>query len=96
VTLQLWPPVVAVHLLGGVATLNLSFLLSLRLSGVCPALSRVPARLRVLARLGLIFVVLQIALGGWVSANYAAMACTDLPTCQGRWWPEADFSNAFH
>ncbi|WP_413817575.1 COX15/CtaA family protein [Pseudomonas viridiflava] len=96
VTLQLWPPVVAVHLLGGVATLSLLFLLSLRLSGVCPALSRVPARLRVLARLGLIFGVLQIALGGWVSANYAAMACTDLPTCQGRWWPEADFSNAFH
>ncbi|MEE4574536.1 COX15/CtaA family protein [Pseudomonas alliivorans] len=96
VTLQLWPQVVAVHLLGGVATLSLSFLLSLRLRGARPALPRVPARLRALAVLGLILVALQIALGGWVSANYAAMACTDLPTCQGRWWPEADFSNAFH
>lgn len=96
VTLQLWPQVVAGHLLGGIATLSLLFLLTLRLSGACPAPQCVPARLKRLALLGLILVSIQIALGGWVSANYAAMACTDLPTCQGNWWPEADFSNAFH
>jgi len=35
-------------------------------------------------------------LGGWVSTNYAALACADLPTCHGQWWPETDFRNAFH
>ncbi|CAM3302863.1 cytochrome B [Pseudomonas floridensis] len=96
VTLQLWPQVVAGHLLGGIATLSLLFLLTLRLSGIRRAALPVPARLKRLAALGLVLVMVQIALGGWVSANYAAMACTDLPTCQGRWWPDADFSNAFH
>ena len=37
--------------------------------------------------------ILQIALGGWVSSNYAAVACVDVPTCHGQWWPEADFAN---
>jgi cytochrome c oxidase assembly protein subunit 15 len=37
----------------------------------------------------------QIVLGGWTSTNYAALACTDLPTCQGSWWPVTDFANAF-
>jgi cytochrome c oxidase assembly protein subunit 15 len=52
--------------------------------------------LRRLAAIGLALVALQIALGGWVSSNYAAMACTDFPTCQGQWWPDADFANGFH
>jgi cytochrome c oxidase assembly protein subunit 15 len=38
----------------------------------------------------------QIALGGWVSANYAALACTDFPTCHGQWLPDMDFGDAFH
>ena len=38
---------------------------------------------------------LQIALGGWTSSNYAAIACPDLPTCQGSWWPQADFRSAY-
>jgi cytochrome c oxidase assembly protein subunit 15 len=38
----------------------------------------------------------QIALGGWVSANYAALACTDFPSCHGQWLPGMDFANAFH
>jgi len=37
----------------------------------------------------------QIALGGWVSSNYAALACTDFPTCQQQWWPQMDFANGF-
>ncbi len=45
---------------------------------------------------GLLLVVLQIALGAWTAANYAAVACTDLPTCQGQWWPEdMDFRHGF-
>jgi len=52
--------------------------------------------LRRIAALALLVVIGQIALGGWVSANYAAVACIDLPTCHGQWWPAADFSNGFH
>ncbi|MES3014874.1 MAG: COX15/CtaA family protein, partial [Pseudomonadota bacterium] len=39
--------------------------------------------------------VLQIALGGWVSTNYAVLACRDFPTCQGSWWPAMDFEHGF-
>ena len=95
VTLKLWPQVVVAHLLGGFATLALLFLLSLRLSGRLPALPAAPVSLRLLAWLTLLLVVGQITLGGWVSANYAAMACVDLPTCQGQWWPAMDFHNGF-
>lgn len=97
VTLKLWPQVVTAHLLGGITTLSLLCLLTARLSGRFAApLRRVDPGLRHLAAVGLVLVASQIALGGWVSANYAAMACTDLPTCQGQWWPEADFANGFH
>lgn len=96
VTLKLWPQVVTAHLLGGFATLSLLFLLTLRLSGRLPLLPRLPARLRGLAALGLLLVIGQIALGGWVSSNYAAVACVDLPTCHGQWWPQMDFANGFH
>ena len=95
VTLKLWPQVVTGHLLGGVATLSLLFLLTLRLSGVLPALA-VPRRLQRWATAGLVLGILQIALGGWVSSNYAAVACIDVPTCHGEWWPAADFANGFH
>ena len=95
VTLKLWPQVVVAHLLGGFATLALLFLLSLRLSGRLPALPAAPVSLRLLAWLTLLLVVGQITLGGWGSANYAAMACVDLPTCQGQWWPAMDFHNGF-
>lgn len=96
VTLKLWPQVVTAHLLGGFATLSLLFLLTLRLSGKTAALANLPARLRSLAALGLLLVIGQIALGGWVSSNYAAVACVDLPTCHGEWWPAMDFANGFH
>ncbi len=46
--------------------------------------------------LALLLVIGQIALGGWVSSNYAAVACIDLPTCHGEWWPRMDFANGFH
>ncbi len=95
VTLKLWPQIVTAHLLGGFATLSLLFLLTLRLSGRFAPLNFSP-RLRALAAAALLLVIGQIALGGWVSSNYAAVACVDLPTCHGEWWPAMDFANGFH
>ncbi len=98
VTLKLWPQVVTAHLLGGFATLSLLLLLSLRLSGRFPALPPSPhnRRLRNFARVTLLVVIGQIMLGGWTSTNYAAVACIDLPTCHGEWWPEMDFTTGFN
>jgi cytochrome c oxidase assembly protein subunit 15 len=44
---------------------------------------------------GLLVLIAQISLGGWTSANYAAAACPDFPSCQGSYWPSMDFRNAF-
>ena len=95
VTLKLWPQGVTAHLLGGFTTLALLFLLSLRLSGRFAA-QAVALSLRYLAGFGLVLVIGQIALGGWVSSNYAAVACADFPTCHGLWLPAMDFANGFH
>ena len=95
VTLKLWPQVVTAHLLGGFTTLALLFLLCLRLSGRLSVRRYQPA-LRLLASLALVALIGQIALGGWVSSNYAAVACADVPTCHGEWWPAMDFANGFH
>ncbi|MBW0148164.1 COX15/CtaA family protein [Marinobacter arenosus] len=101
VTLKLWPQVVAMHLLGGFTTLTLLTLLTLRLRG---RIGRRPAggngseaaAFRPWLYGGLLLIVMQIALGAWTAANYAAVACTDLPTCQGQWWPEGmDFQHGF-
>ena len=45
--------------------------------------------------LALVMVIAQIVLGGWVSSNYAALACHDFPTCHGAWWPEMDLAQGF-
>ena len=93
VTLKLWPQVVTAHLLGGFATLSLLWLLCLRLGLLRGAW--VPARLRRHALAALLVVIAQIALGGWVSSNYAALACPDFPTCHGDWWPSMDLRAGF-
>lgn len=54
-----------------------------------------PKGLRLFAGAALALLAVQIFLGGWTSSNYAALACPDLPTCQGNWWPETDFREAF-
>lgn len=95
VTLKLWPQVVTAHLLGGFTTLSLLWLLYLRQSPGFGAHWRVPGNLSGLARIALIVVVLQIALGGWVSSNYAALACRDFPTCHGLFFPPMDFVGGF-
>lgn len=60
-----------------------------------PTRLRTIAVARRLAILALVVVAAQIALGGWTSSNYAAIACPDFPTCQGSWWPQMDFRHAF-
>lgn len=96
VTLNLLPAVVMGHLLGGFTVLSLLFLLYLRLTNY-----RIPGgdpRLRHYAKytvLGIVILTGQIALGGWTSANYAALACTELPLCEGTWYERLDFAGAF-
>lgn len=95
VTWKLKPVVVMAHLLGGLSTFSLLAYVALRL-GLAP-LGRIDtAALRRIVIVGLVLVALQIALGGWTSANYAALACgTDFPACAGQWWPATDFREAF-
>ncbi|MAA65992.1 MAG: cytochrome B [Alteromonadaceae bacterium] len=99
VTLKLWPQVVSLHLLGGFTTLSLLCLLALRLRGKVPqpdaGKARALARFRPWLFGGLALVIMQIGLGAWTTSNYAAVACTDLPTCQGQWWPDMDFRHGF-
>lgn len=94
VTLLLKPLIVMGHLLGGLTTLGMSFWLLLEHYRPATAIRRHAVRWAPLA--ALIVLVCQIALGGWTSSNYAALACPDLPTCQGQWWPEdAEFAEGF-
>lgn len=92
VTLLLKPVIVSLHLLGGMTT----FALLVWLVSSSGQKSRSVPGYRLPALFGLLLLACQIALGGWTSSNYAALACTDFPTCHGVWWPQADFSNAFH
>jgi cytochrome c oxidase assembly protein subunit 15 len=101
VTWRLNPLIVTLHLLFGMTTLALFWWLLLSLPrshwGVTArggAASTLTLAHR-LALLALMALALQIALGGWTSSNYAAIACPDFPTCQGAWWPHADFRDAF-
>jgi cytochrome c oxidase assembly protein subunit 15 len=92
VTLLLKPVIVMGHLLGGLTTLSLLFWLA---RGSVEKVSVGP-RLRMLAAAAAAALVMQISLGGWTSANYAALACPDFPTCHTRWWPPVtDFREAF-
>ncbi|WP_411359952.1 COX15/CtaA family protein [Pseudidiomarina salilacus] len=96
VTMNLQPLVVMGHLLGGFTTLSLLYLLRLRLKRVHIPLGDPKARkLAGLAFFALVVVFMQIALGGWVAANYAALACTELPICEGNWSEQLDIAGAF-
>ena len=95
VTMKLQPAIVTAHLLGGVGLLALLIWLALRESPA-PAVDRRAAALRPLAALGALLLVVQIALGGWVSTNYAVLACPDFPTCHGQIMPpDMDFDSGF-
>jgi cytochrome c oxidase assembly protein subunit 15 len=95
VTLLLFPPVVTAHLLGGLATFALLVLLVLQSGGYLRLGDGATLGMRRLAAVGLLALVCQIALGGWVSSNYAAIACPDFPSCQGSFWPPMDFAAGF-
>src|SRR6185369_232034 len=90
--MKLYPAIVTAHLLGGFGLLAL-------LAAQEEAYTRTPLALTRGLRRGAAVVALlavaQAALGGWVSTNYAVLACSDFPTCQGAWWPTMDFAHGF-
>jgi cytochrome c oxidase assembly protein subunit 15 len=92
VTMKLYPAIVTAHLLGGVGLLAL---LAAQAQGYVR--NPVPLSRRLFAATLVVLALcwLQTALGGWVSTNYAVLACTDFPACQGSWWPEMDFGQGF-
>ena len=95
VTLLLKPAIVTAHLLGGMTTFALLLWLALSVTPRAhpPTL---PARGQHIAVIsGLAVISIQIALGGWVSTNYAALACTGFPACNGEWWPAVNFGEGF-
>ncbi len=98
VTMRLYPAIVTTHLLLGMGLLALLAVQWVRLSRVWALLPgwrlgwpRAKAWLWVAA----VALSLQLALGGWVSTNYAVLACQDFPKCQGVWWPPTDFEQGF-
>ncbi len=101
VTLLLKPIVVMGHLLGGMLMFGLLVWMAWKATHLPITLAEAP-RLRWWLRVGLALLVLQIALGGWVSANYAALACgggsaslDNFPRCVSQWWPQQNYSEGF-
>lgn len=91
VTLQVKPAIVTLHLLFGMATVSLLWMISLVAATGCRFSFK-----RNFTSLALMVLVIQIALGGWTSTNYAALACTAFPGCyQGEAWPAMDFAEGF-
>ena len=95
VTWLLKPIVVMGHLLGGLLTFSLLAWMAWRATDL-PIRLAFAKRMRLLIGIGLALLTLQIALGGWTSANYAALACgNDFPRCVGQWWPPTNFHEGF-
>ena len=92
VTMKLYPTIVTLHLLGGLALL---VLLAAQSQAYEPKPLALPRGLHAGVWAVSALSVGQIALGGWVSTNYAVLACTDFPSCQGTWWPAMDFDHGF-
>ena len=92
VTMKLFPAIVTLHLLFGLGLLVL-LMRQTQTLGAAPPLALPALRPWAWASAGML--LLQIALGGWVSTNYAVLICPDFPTCQGQWWPSMDFAQGF-
>jgi heme a synthase len=92
VTMKLYPAIVTLHLLGGIGLLAL---LAVQDQVFVPRHLQLPKALARGAWITAALVIIQIALGGWVSTNYAVLACREFPLCQGQWWPPMDFEHAF-
>jgi heme a synthase len=95
VTLLLRPIIVSAHLIGGMSTLAILTWMAHRHWGVITNTAQ-SQNMRFWVRGAIVVLFIQIFLGGWTSTNYAALACTDFPTCHGMWIPEMDFGNAFN
>jgi len=97
VTMKLFPAIVTLHLLGGLVLLALLTVQEVAYRqaqrGTGAFLIPAPTRHWLVAAYGLLW--LQVALGGWVSTNYAVLACSTFPACQGSWWPAMDLRQAF-
>ncbi len=96
VTLKLWPQVVTTHLLGGFATLSLIALLFKQCWLNSNQYIKASKSLLVASYTVLVLIIFQIALGGWMSSNYAALACPDFPLCQNALVPPMDFQSGFN
>ena len=94
VTLLLKPAIVTAHLLGGMTIIGLLTILAMPERNTWSR-QAVPPGAAGLAVAALMLLVIQIGLGGWVSSNYAGLACQDFPTCQGVWLPAMDFARGF-
>ena len=92
VTMKLYPAIVTLHLLGGIGLL---VLLAWQTRPAEPRTVVLPRPLLIGLWLLAGVAAVQMALGGWVSTNYAVLACSDFPTCQGTWWPPMEFGEAF-
>jgi cytochrome c oxidase assembly protein subunit 15 len=97
VTMKLFPAIVTLHLMGGIVLLALLCLQALHYGQQHRAAPPVLAGsgVRLLMGITSALVVVQIALGGWVSTNYAVLACSEFPMCQASWWPDMNFSQGF-
>jgi len=97
VTMKLFPAIVTLHLMGGLLLLTLLCIQAVGYARTQAAASvmQLPQGGRLALACGLAGLWLQVALGGWVSTNYAVLACSEFPTCQGSWWPPMDFSQGF-
>ena len=96
VTWLLKPVVVMSHLLGGMGTFALLTWLAWGTTPNSALVQAVAPRLRRMLWIGLALLLVQIALGGWTSSNYAALSCgIEFPKCAGSWWPAHDFREAF-
>ena len=97
VTMKLFPAIVTLHLLGGVGLLVLLVVQTehYRQAAGVSRVETLGRGLRALLWAAAVLVGVQIALGGWVSTNYAVLACNTFPQCQGGWWPAMDFAQGF-
>jgi heme a synthase len=97
VTMKLFPAIVTMHLIGGLVLLALLCRQAVAYEhaqrGAGPAPLDPATRAALIAAFVLLWI--QVALGGWVSTNYAVLACSEFPACQGSWWPAMDFSQGF-
>ncbi|MBY0466203.1 MAG: COX15/CtaA family protein, partial [Burkholderiales bacterium] len=97
VTMKLYPAIVTLHLMGGFVLLALLGVQTTRLTpqGLTNQWPKMSPTLRWWVWCGLWMLMAQVALGGWVSTNYAVLACAEFPQCQGSWWPSMSFEEGF-